>query len=674
MVTIRCIWVAVLLSLLLVPFISSCTEAPIVPKPAEFIVNKLVVIPTEVAQAENITITAEIGNIGGVSDNYTAVLNVDGKERDRQIISIGPSENKTCVFSLNESNSGPHTVEIGGLKQDFTVTEKTYLLQHDAGNFDSWWFRNDPWGQWIRFSPPVVPFQVNKVLIIGRRTDFNRPENKYYTIKIWEGDFKKELYSKDYPYSKFKTSFDGIENEINPPVIVKGSFTVEFISHSEITSWSAGQNPVGKVILIAADYSPDSPGNIGISAIGSNNIPEFEMMFPYGPKLKNGSWIIRVEGQRGIEGSVSIPSSSDKLVPATVPSVSPARDTFIGVWKPYIIQYDSYESQTVPPSMTWYSSEPYGQIVRFTASAIPFRINKIQMAAIASFKSLSDRGKVFTINIWDISGKKLWTKDFPWQIFQSSSPIWQDLEVPNIMVENDFYVEMISHTPANQGEFLSQGQADWLGLGYNKSDFESRSSWSAEGKPLPSQTDTQKKINFCIRVAGEGGYQVLAYDDAKADIYNNASSFSFINMFVAPSYPFDLQLIQVYAYRDIKDIGNQKFNLKVIDKVTMKPIWQKDISWAELPYSDVGQGDWVDIDTDGITCNHDFFIELTTNNSQDAHIFLGCDTTAKNSKSDMSMAGNIIQWINWTDASGVNVSTYTRDNTKWMIRVAGSAK
>jgi len=667
------IWVAVLLSILL-PSITSCADSSLVVKPALFVVNKLDIVPTEVAQDENITITAEIGNIGGISDNYTAILNVDGKERGSQIVAIKPSENKTCVFSLNESNSGRHTVEIGRLKQDFTVREKTYLLQHDTGNFDSFWFRNDPFGQWIKFSPPVVPFQINKVLIIGRRTEFSRPDNKYYTIKIWEGDFKKELYSKDYSYSKFKTTFDGIENEINPPVIVNGSFTVEFISHSEITSWSAGQDPVGKVILIVADYSSDSPGNIGISALGSNNNPAFEMMFQYGPKLRQGSWIMRVEGQRRMESNVSSAESSDKLVPDSVSPISPVRDTFIGVWKPYTIQYDNFESQNISPNMTWYASEPYGQMVRFTAPAMPFKIKKIQMAAVASFKALSDRGKVFTINIWTNKGKKLWTKDFPWQIFQGSGPIWQDLEVPNIMVENDFNVEMISHTPANQGEFLSQGNADWLGLGYNKDDFASRSSWSTLGNPLPSQTDVQKKVNFCIRVVGEGGYQVISYDDAKADTYNNSLNYSFINLFEAPSYPFDLRLIQIYAFRDKKDIGNQAFNIKVVDKITMKPIWQKDIPWTQLPYSDVEQGDWVDIVTDGVNCNHDFFIELTTNNSQDAHIFLGCDTTSKNIKSDMSVASKIIQWINWTDASGVDVSTYTRDNTKWMIRVAGIAK
>jgi len=345
--------------------------------------------------------------------------------------------------------------------------------------------------------------------------------------------------------------------------------------------------------------------------------------------------------------------------------------------KSYSIQYDDFFGQGGGPfsaGSTWFAFEPWGQVVRFTPAAKPFRITKVKIAAVASFINKEERNYQFTINIYDSTGKKLWSKDYPWQIFYNPLPTLQDFDIPSLRVDGEFYIEIVSHTPIFQGG-AAFGSSTYLGLGYNANDYETRSSFSYLGIPKPSSSAAGRKLDWAIRVEGEGGpFQVLYYDDAGADIYNATTDFSFINAFAAPSYPFDLHLIQLYGYRDIKDVGDRNITLKVIDRVTMQPIWQKNISWSEIPYSGTKLGTWADIDTGGITCNHDFFIELTSNNSSDAHIWLGCDTTAKNRNSDMSVGGNIITWHEWTDTSGTDIKMYTRDNTKWMIRVAGIVK
>jgi len=103
--------------------VCSCTDRVVLPKPAEFQVNKIEISPSEVGPLQTITITVEIGNTGGVVDNYTAILSIDGKESDNKTVTIKPSENKTVAFSVTELNIGLHEVEIGSAKSSFNTIE-----------------------------------------------------------------------------------------------------------------------------------------------------------------------------------------------------------------------------------------------------------------------------------------------------------------------------------------------------------------------------------------------------------------------------------------------------------------------------------------------------------------------------------------------------------------------
>jgi len=491
--TVRCIWVAVLLSVLL-PSISSCANSPIVLKPAEFIVNKLDITPTEVTPRENVTITVEIGNIGGVTDNCNAVLNVDGEERDRQIISIKPSENKTCIFSINESKRGPHTVEIGRLKRDFTVTENSFLLKYDKGVISNFWFRPDPYGQWISFSPPSVPFQINKVYILGRRTDFGQPDNKNYTVNIWRGNFEEKLYSKDYPYSNFSTDLKLIEHEINPPIIVKGSFAIDFVSHSEFTSGN-GQMPNGKVIMIATDYTTDSPGNIGSSLMGFNDTKDFEQLYQnYGPNLKKGSWIIRVEGIHPISGD-------------------PQKETISANRKDnYLLKNDDGV-----PTMNWYPGDGGGFWIKYDPPVKPFKITEVLISGYRFGSGASgSNARYYTINIWDgMLQKKLYSKDYPAADFignSAGSSDWVTATIdPAIEVNNEFTVEFLSR---NESPIIIGGQEHSVKIAIqssNKTGTQCKTGFSKEGyndisKYLRYTQDYPVIVNssWMIRVEGIG--------------------------------------------------------------------------------------------------------------------------------------------------------------------------
>ena len=216
--------------------------------------------------------------------------------------------------------------------------------------------------------------------------------------------------------------------------------------------------------------------------------------------------ILLIDGQKSGEQEVRVPHGQSKTVSFGVPATSAtAKSVAIGdsketlnyyQAKPYDIQYDNYELQSSKPLQCYYNQEPYGQMVRFTAAAKPFRVNKIQMAAMVFSKAPSDiANKVFTMNIWDSTRKKLWTGDFPWNTYGGGwGPTWQDLDVPNIPADNDFYVELVSHTPAGQGSTYA-GTGNTFGLGYNGSDSLGRSSSSYQGQIYWSSSQAANLID-----------------------------------------------------------------------------------------------------------------------------------------------------------------------------------
>ena len=285
--------ISLLISILL-PIISGCALSILTPKPAEFVVYKLDIKPKDAAPFETINVRSVIGNTGGTADNYTAIIMIDGQEVDKPTIYIKPSENKTITFSLIEPTIGQHEVEIGSQRNTFSVYEiSNYMLQNDNGICSDSYCTYNPRGQWIKFIPPAIPFQINKIYVQGKRTDFSNPDKNFYTIKIWKNGFEKELFSKDYPYSNFTTNFTTVEHEINPPLIVADNFTVDFISHSE----DPGVNQKPDVaIYTCVDFTVESSQYNGTSRIGTIDLTTKETAISNDPRWEHASWIIQAGG------------------------------------------------------------------------------------------------------------------------------------------------------------------------------------------------------------------------------------------------------------------------------------------------------------------------------------------------------------------------------------------
>ncbi|GEM_PF-4732909 len=113
---------AILAAILSTGLLASCTKTPPQSKiPAKIVVDSIMLSPKEVAPGQKITVTAQMSNVGGSADNFTAILYVDEVEAMREAITLSCNETRTLIWGLSESKIGQHTARLVSKTAQFTV-------------------------------------------------------------------------------------------------------------------------------------------------------------------------------------------------------------------------------------------------------------------------------------------------------------------------------------------------------------------------------------------------------------------------------------------------------------------------------------------------------------------------------------------------------------------------
>lgn len=205
-------------------------------------------------------------------------------------------------------------------------------------------------------------------------------------------------------------------------------------------------------------------------------------------------------------------------------------------WTPYKIQYDEADGS----QMGIYVGGENGHIVYVTPPAKPFRIQKIKVFGMAKIKNDTDLYlRHVTVRIWDNEeNNQLWSQDLPWRLFMGGA--WVDIEVPDIRVNDDFQVEVITHSDPAGGESIDFDCIVCIGMvppvqisesggvfvvgtsgavpnvvliGFDRPQSyatsaskhsETRSGYSYKGKPIDPEKGNLEGIRWLIRVEGEG--------------------------------------------------------------------------------------------------------------------------------------------------------------------------
>ena len=92
-------------------------------EPAEFVVSHLVVAPVKVDPREEVSISAEVSNVGDVEGSYTVTLKVNGEVEDTQEVTLGPGASQIISFTVSREDAGSYGVELDGLKAEMEIEE-----------------------------------------------------------------------------------------------------------------------------------------------------------------------------------------------------------------------------------------------------------------------------------------------------------------------------------------------------------------------------------------------------------------------------------------------------------------------------------------------------------------------------------------------------------------------
>ena len=91
--------------------------------PADFQISNLAVTPTEVKADEEVAVSVRITNVGGQAGSYTLPLTINQTVEDTRIVTLKKGESITTEFTVTKQTLGTYNVEIGGLVDQFTVSE-----------------------------------------------------------------------------------------------------------------------------------------------------------------------------------------------------------------------------------------------------------------------------------------------------------------------------------------------------------------------------------------------------------------------------------------------------------------------------------------------------------------------------------------------------------------------
>jgi hypothetical protein len=274
---------------------------PVPVNPPEFYVTDLKVNPGIASPGEAVRVSAKLDNNGGAGD-YRAVLKLDGIENANKSIPVGVSGSSDIVFTLALNKMGRYQVDIGDLKTTLMISDcrqkNPYILKYEEGALrEDSMYGVGSMGQITRFTPPAIPFTVQKILLYTDTVVENDAELDQYVATINLRDSNRaKVWSKDYPWRLFKGYTAWKEFTVDN-INFSDDFIVEFVSHSMPARLRYNFSEVPILTCVTLGFNKPTARNAreipqtrsGWSIKGISVEPE---------AMYTGlNWLIRVEGQ-----------------------------------------------------------------------------------------------------------------------------------------------------------------------------------------------------------------------------------------------------------------------------------------------------------------------------------------------------------------------------------------
>lgn len=179
------------------------------------------------------------------------------QEIERRNALVEPKATQTITFKITGPEvAGNYKLSVGGVSKTLSVFEQQprleqYLLSHDDGLPEaSYWTGEE--SHLIHFSPPTKIFTIERVMIYGwvateSPADY---EKRKFTVKVWDKEASKELWTQDFSWRLFGSTVEWIE-----PMQIFGStakwielditnVTVNDDFYVEVTTYSSRDNRI----------------------------------------------------------------------------------------------------------------------------------------------------------------------------------------------------------------------------------------------------------------------------------------------------------------------------------------------------------------------------------------------------------------------------------------------
>ena len=328
-----------------------------------------------------------------------------------------------------------------------------------------------------------------------------------------------------------------------------------------------------------------------------------------------------------------------------------------------------------------------GYLVDYSPPSTPFTITKIRV--LGNLYGIGYENLKFSVEIWDKDQKTVHSASYPHTKFTRSGG-WVEIEVPEIMVDDSFYVHVFTTSPLVGGITIS----------YDSSIENKHSEVTKSGKIDWWISIPKERINWMIRVIGnqatipgnteekptanevelkydsgtvEGSNSQspgdisdltinekpitegieLKYDDGTSDGSRTVGGLSgYVVYFSPPIVPFTIQEVRILA--ELRGTGYK-------DTRPQLEIWDKDFNvlyYRQEPYTSFSaMPRWIPIAIPELTVNNDFYIVFNTNSRPEGGVFIHYDSSLMNEHSTMRNGWN---------------EEIPKYKTNWMIRVVGN--
>jgi hypothetical protein len=252
---------------------------------------------------------------------------------------------------------------------------------------------------------------------------------------------------------------------------------------------------------------------------------------------------------------------------------------------------------------------------------------------------------------------------------------WKELEVPDIPVNDDFHVELVTVSEGIQ----KPGQdeiTNYITVGWDRPSpkteltgpfAKTRSGLSKMGTLITTPNIMYEGVRWFIRAEGECAPLSLAYDDGEDEEWHWTNG-NYGVLFAPPSLPFTIKDVMIYGYADINEHAgytSKKFTVRIKEETNGEVLWQGDFDWSLF---DLDRAKWVKIKVPDIESAGAFYVNVITDSvDKDSCLKIGIDYGSRNRHSFLS--SDVILRPGFSGE--ITGSEFDSDSANWMIRVDG---